>query len=397
MKLFDGIRVLDLSRMLAGPYGSMLLADHGAEVIKIEDPDGGDPMRVMGPPFLSDGDSAYFLAINRNKKSIVLDLSQPDGRDAFLDLVRRADIVWENFRPGVMAKLGLDYESLARVNPKIIHCAISAYGQEGPHRELPAFDLALQARGGAMSLTGEPGRPPVRMGLPMGDLAGGMFGAFAVAGALLRRERTGRGASLDLALLDCQVSLLTYIAQYYWTDGKTLGPAGSGHTSVMPYGAYATRDGHLIIAVFNNRFWHGFCVAMDRAAWEHDPRFATNQQRVANRAALEPLIVDTFATKPTAEWLERLHREGVPAAPIQRVDQVLADEQVKYRGMIAGLDHPVHGRMPTLGTPIKVDGAMTLDVAPPARLGQHTADVLRDVAGYDAARIDALRSSGVIL
>ena len=397
MKLFDGIRVLDLSRMLAGPYGSMLLADHGAEVIKIEDPDGGDPMRVMGPPFLSDGDSAYFLAINRNKKSIVLDLSQPDGREAFLDLVRRADIVWENFRPGVMAKLGLDYESLARVNPKIIHCAISAYGQEGPHRELPAFDLALQARGGAMSLTGEPGRPPVRMGLPMGDLAGGMFGAFAVAGALLRRERTGRGASLDLALLDCQVSLLTYIAQYYWADGKTLGPAGSGHTSVMPYGAYATRDGHLIIAVFNNRFWHGFCVAMDRAAWEHDPRFATNQQRVANRAALEPLIVETFATQPTAEWLERLHREGVPAAPIQRVDEVLADEQVKYRGMIADLDHPVHGRMPTLGTPIKVDGAMMLDVAPPARLGQHTADVLRDVAGYDAARIDALRSSGVIL
>ena len=194
MHLFDGVRVLDLSRMLAGPYGSMLLADMGADVIKIEDPDGGDPMRAMGPPFLPDGESAYFLAINRNKKSVAIDLTKDAGRDAFLDLVRHADVVWENFRPGVMTKLGCDYGTMARANPRIVHCAISAYGQEGPHRELPAFDLALQARGGAMSLTGEPGRPPVRMGLPMGDLAGGMFGAFAVAGALLRRERTGRGA-----------------------------------------------------------------------------------------------------------------------------------------------------------------------------------------------------------
>ena len=396
MKLFDGVRVLDLSRMLAGPYGSMLLADMGAEVIKIEDPDGGDPMRVMGPPFLPDGESAYFLAINRNKKSVVIDLTNDAGRDAFLDLVRHADVVWENFRPGVMAKLGCDYAAMSRANPRIVHCAISAYGQEGPHRELPAFDLALQARGGAMSLTGEPGRPPVRMGLPMGDLAGGMFGAFAVAGALLRRERTGRGASIDLALLDCQVSLLTYIAQYYWTDGRALGPAGSGHSSVMPYGAYATADGHLIIAVFNDRFWQGFCRAVDRLDWEHDPRFATNRDRLAHRAELEPLLVETFPTRPTAAWLERLHRHGVPAAPIQRVDQVLDDEQVRSRGMVTEMDHPVHGKVPTLGTPIKVDGEISLAVHPPARLGEHTADVLRDVAGYDVARIDALRRSGAI-
>lgn len=397
MNLFDGVRVLDLSRMLAGPYGSMLLADMGAEVIKIEDPDGGDPMRQMGPPFLPDGDSAYFLAINRNKKSIVIDLTKSEGRDTFLDLVRHADIVWENFRPGVMAKLGCNYEAMSRANPKIVHCAISAYGQEGPHRELPAFDLALQARGGAMSLTGEPARPPVRMGLPMGDLAGGMFGSFAVAGALFRRERTGRGASIDLALLDCQVSLLTYIAQYYWTDGKALGPAGSGHISVMPYGAYATADGHLIIAVFNDRFWQGFCRAMKREEWHRDPRFATNGDRIANRAALEPLLVAAFHERPSADWLERLNREGVPAAPIQRVDEVLADEQVRYREMITEMDHPVHGRVPTIGTPIKVDGALKLTVTPPARLGQDTDDVLRDVAGYTAERIAALRHSGIIL
>jgi len=250
VNLFEGVRVLDLSRMLAGPYGSMLLADMGAEVIKIEEPDGGDPMRVMGPPFLPEGESAYFLSINRNKKSLALDLTTPAGREVFLDLAAQTDVVWENFRPGVMERLGLAYATLAGVNPGLILCSISAYGQDGPYRDWPAFDLALQAMGGAMSLTGEEGGRPVRMGLPMGDLAGGMFGAFAVAGALFRRSRTGQGAHVDLSLLDCQVSLLTYIAQYFWADGRVPGRMGSGHASVVPYQALATRDGHLIVAVF---------------------------------------------------------------------------------------------------------------------------------------------------
>jgi CoA:oxalate CoA-transferase len=209
--LFDGVRVLDLSRMLAGPYGSMLLADLGAEVIKVEDPRGGDPMRVMGPPFL-DGESAYFLSINRNKRSVALDLERPEGREVFLALCRVSDVVWENFRPGVMARLGCEPAALRALNPRLIVCSISAFGQTGPYRDWPAFDLALQAMGGGMSLTGEDGRPPARMGLPMGDLAGGMFGALAVAGALFRRAQTGEGTHFDLSLLDCQVSLLTYIA-----------------------------------------------------------------------------------------------------------------------------------------------------------------------------------------
>ena len=229
--LFDGVRILDLSRMLAGPYGSMLLADLGAEVIKIEEPGGGDPMRAMGPPFLGKGgderESAYFLSINRNKKSIALDLERPEGRRVFHDLCRVADVVWENFRPGVMARLGCAPETLRRLNGRLVVCSISAFGQEGPYREWPAFDLALQAMGGGMSLTGEAGRPPARMGLPMGDLAGGMFGALAVAGALFRRERTGEGAYFDLSLLDCQVSLLTYVAQYFWADGRVPGRVGS--------------------------------------------------------------------------------------------------------------------------------------------------------------------------
>ena len=395
MKLFEGVRVLDLSRMLAGPYGSMLLADMGAEVIKVEEPDGGDPMRVMGPPFLPDGESAYFLAINRNKKSVALDLTTAEGRDVFLDLVAQADVVWENFRPGVMDRLRCDYATLAAVNPRLVMCSISAYGQDGPYREWPAFDLALQAMGGAMSLTGEPGGPPVRMGLPMGDLSGGMFAAFAVAGALLRRSRTGQGAHVDLSLLDCQVSLLGYLAQYFWTDGRVPAPMGSAHASVVPYQALATRDGHLIVAVFE-RFWPAFCRAVGHPEWTADARFATNADRVAHRQALMALVEPLFTERGTAEWLERLRAHGVPVAPMQAVDRVLDDPQVRHRRMVVEMAHERHGTLPTLGTPIKVDGAMGLDVTPPPRLGEHTASVLSDVLKYGGERIAALRARGAI-
>lgn len=396
MRLLDGVRVLDLSRMLAGPYGSMLLADMGAEVIKVEEPGGGDPMRAMGPPFLPDGESAYFLAINRNKKSLVLDLTRAEGRQVFHDLARTADVVWENFRPGVSARLGLDYPALAAVNPRLVVCSISAFGQEGPYRDWPAFDLALQALGGAMSLTGEPGGRPVRMGLPMGDLAGGLFGALAVAAALFRRQLTGQGAWVDLSLLDCQASLLTYLAQYYWTDGRVPGPQGSGHASVVPYQALATADGHLVVAVFAEKFWRGFCLAVGRPEWEHDPRFATNRDRVAHREVLMPLIEQRFAGRPTDEWLARLQAEGVPAAPILGVDRVLADPQVKHRQMVVELRHPRLGSIPTLGTPLKVDGQPGLEITPPPRLGQHTEELLRAVPGYPPERLAALREAGVI-
>ncbi|TMQ16049.1 MAG: CoA transferase [Candidatus Rokuibacteriota bacterium] len=396
MSLFDGVRVLDLSRMLAGPYGSMLLADLGAQVIKIEEPDGGDPMRVMGPPFLPDGESAYFLAINRNKKSLALDLTKPEGRDVFLDLAREADVVWENFRPGVMERLGLAYAALAAVNPRLVMCSISAYGQDGPYRDWPAFDLALQAMGGAMSVTGEDGGPPVRMGLPMGDLAGGMLGAFAVAGALFRRERTGQGAHVDLSLLDCQVSLLTYMAQYFWTDGRVPRPLGSSHASVVPYGALATGDGHLIVAIFAEKFWAGFCRAAERPEWERDPRFATNRDRVANRQALMTLVEARFRERATDDWLARLHAAGVPAAPILSVDRVLTDPQVHHRRMVVDLPHPRHGTVSTLGTPVKVAGAMEAPLTPPARLGEHTDAILGDLLKYPAERLAALRRQGVV-
>jgi crotonobetainyl-CoA:carnitine CoA-transferase CaiB-like acyl-CoA transferase len=395
MGLFEGVRVLDLSRMLAGPYGSMLMADLGAEVIKIEEPDGGDPMRIMGPPFLPNGESAYFLAVNRNKKSVALDLTGPAGREVLLDLVRVADVVWDNFRPGIMARLGADHETIRGVNPRAVCCSISAYGQEGPYRDWPAFDLALQAMGGAMSVTGEEGGRPVRMGLPMGDLAGGMFGAFAVAGALFRRERTGEGASIDLSLLDCQVALLTYLAQYFWTDGAVPGPMGSGHASVVPYQALAARDGHLIVAVFAEKFWAAFCRAMDRPDLAADPRFDDNRKRVANRGALMALIEDVFGGRTVEAWLGALRAEGVPAAPIQHVDQVLSDPQVGVRQMVVECSHPRLGPLPTLGTPIKVDGAMGLEVRAAPLLGEHTEEVLSGLLGYGRERIAALRAAGL--
>ncbi len=396
MNLFDGVRVLDLSRMLAGPYGSMLLADQGAEVIKIEEPDGGDPMRLMGPPFLPDGDSAYFLAINRNKKSIAVDLTSDAGRRVFHDLVAHADVVWENFRPGVMARLGSDYATLAAVNPRLVMCSISAYGHDGPYRDWPAFDLALQAMGGAMSVTGERGGAPVRMGVPMGDLAGGLFGSFAVAGALFRRARTGRGAHVDLSLLDCQVALLSYLAQYFWTDGNVPRPLGSAHASVVPYQALATEDGHLIVAVFAEKFWAGFCRAVERPEWEADPRFATNRDRVAHRDTLIPLVERILVERSTAEWLARLRAADVPATPIQSVDRVLADPQVRHRRMVVELDHPHHGPLPTLGTPIKVDGALDLAVTAAPRLGQHTDQILTELLKYSGECVAALRQQGVI-
>jgi formyl-CoA transferase/CoA:oxalate CoA-transferase len=396
VNLFDGVRVLDLSRMLAGPYGSMLLADQGAEVIKIEEPDGGDPMRVMGPPFLPDGESAYFLAINRNKKSIAVDLTAEAGRRVFHDVVAHADVVWENFRPGIMARLGCDYATLSAINPGLVMCSISAYGQDGPYRDWPAFDLALQAMGGAMSVTGERDGAPVRMGLPMGDLAGGMFGAFAVAGALFRRARTGRGAHIDLSLLDCQVALLSYLAQYFWTDGQVPRPMGSAHASVVPYQALATRDGHLIVAVFAEKFWMAFCRAVERPAWAADPRFATNRDRVAHRDALMPLVERLFTERTTADWLARLQAAGVPATPIQSVDRVLRDPQVQHRRMVVEVEHPRHGTLPTLGTPVKVDGATGLDVTAAPWLGQHTDEILSELLKYSGECVAALRQQGVI-
>jgi crotonobetainyl-CoA:carnitine CoA-transferase CaiB-like acyl-CoA transferase len=361
-----GVRIVDLTRMLAGPYATMLLADMGAEVVKVEGPE-GDPMRRMGPPFESDGRSPYFGAVNRNKKSVRLDLRQPDGLRLFLELVTTADAVIDNFRYGVTERLGITPERLRAVKPDLVTCAMTAFGGTGPYRDLPAFDLILQAMGGGMSITGEPGRPPVRAGIPVGDLGPGLFAALAVCAGLVRRARTGEGQHIDLSLLDTQVSMLTYVAQYHLTDGQVPGPVGSAHSSAVPYQAFPTSDGWIVLAVFGENFWAPLCRLLDLE--EVGGRYPTNADRHAHREEVVAAISERLLGRTTDEWVPDLWEAGIPAGPVNTVDRVLADPQVRDRGMV-GWD----GERELLGNPVKTGAPDTYVPAP--ELGQHDAEVL---------------------
>ena len=361
-----GIRILDLTRMLAGPYATMLLADMGAEVIKVEDP-AGDPIRRMGPPFEADGRSAYFMAVNRNKKSVVLDLRSDGDRERFLRLVPTADAVVDNFRPGVMERLRLTPADLRAARPDIVTCSLSAFGGDGPYRDLPGFDLVLQAMGGAMSITGEPGGEPTRSGVPIGDLAGGVFAALAICAALLRRQRTGQGEHVDLSLLDVQVSLLTYVAQYHLTDGRVPGPVGSGHQSVVPYQAFPTADGHVVVAVFGENFWEPLCRALDLP--DLAGRYPDNASRHAHQDEVVACLRRRLLERTTDEWVRALWAAGVPSGPVNTIDRVLADPQVRHRGMVV-----TDGERALLGNPIRT-GAPDVFTPAPA-LGQHDAELL---------------------
>lgn len=362
-----GIRVLDLTRMLAGPYATMLLADMGAEVIKVEEP-AGDPIRRMGPPFEPDGRSAYFMAVNRNKKSVVLDLRQEADRQRFLTLVATADAVVDNFRAGVLERLRLTPDRLREARPDLVTCSITAFGGDGPYRDLPGFDLVLQAMGGGMSITGEPGGQPTRSGIPIGDLAGGTFAALAVCAALLRRERTGQPEHIDLSLLDVQVSLLTYVAQYHLTDGVVPGPVGSGHQSAVPYQAFRTADGHVVIAVFGENFWPKLCRQVLDLPDLAD-RYPDNASRHAHRDEVVALLQRRLEERTTDEWVRALWEAGVPGGPVNTVDRVLADPQVRHRGMLAH-----DGERPLLGNPIRTGAPDEFRPAP--ALGQHDAELL---------------------
>ena len=389
--LLAGARILDLSHMLAGPFGSMMLGDLGAEVIKIEPPD-GDPMRKMGPHFL-EGESAYYLSENRSKQSIALDLTNARGRAVFYDLVKVSDVVYDNFRPGVAQKLGIDYATLKPINPRIICCSISGFGQTGPYRDRPAFDIAIQGLAGAMSITGTP-EQPARMGIPMGDLAGGMYAAFAIASALYHREKTGEGCCIDLSLLDCLVSLLTYVAQYYFHGGIVPGPQGTEHMSVVPYQTFKTKDGHLVVAAFTEKFWQGLCRALELPELLDDARFVNNDARRAHRAELVPLLARVFLARATIEWQARLDAESVPWGPINTIDRVFADPQIIAREMQIAVNHPTIGALPMIGDPIKI--ANENELSAPPLLGQHTEKILREVLGYSQDTIARLETQKII-
>ncbi|HYZ54420.1 MAG TPA: CaiB/BaiF CoA-transferase family protein [Streptosporangiaceae bacterium] len=388
-----GIRVLDLTRILSGPLTTMILADLGADVIKVEDTGTGDDTRRWGPPFQGD-DAAYFMAANRNKRAISVDLKTDAGRKLALRLADRADVVVENFRPGTAARLGLSYTELASRNPRLVYASISGYGQTGPDTALPGYDAIAQARSGMMSITGEVDGPPMRPGVATADIGAGMWAAIGVFAALHARTVTGRGQYVDVALLDGQISWLTYVASGYFASGAVPARYGTAHPTIVPYQAFATRDGHIMIAVGNERLWQRFTTAIDRPDLGSDPRYATNPDRVRNRDRLIAELTATLRDRDSGEWSKRLADAGIPAAPIASAAEALADQQVLARDMIAEFDHP-SGRVRTAGSPIKLSDTPVSYRLPPPTLGQHTDEVLAEL-GYQTADIDAMRAAGVI-
>lgn len=397
MTVLNGVKILDLTRIISGPYGTMLLAFLGAEVIKIEEPQEGDVARRT-TLYYQDGLSAVFIAENVGKKSVTLNLKTEEGRALFLHLTEKADAVIDNFRPGTMARLGLEYETLKRVNPRIIACSISGYGAWGPLKDAPAFDLNAQAMAGTMSITGEPGRPPVKMGVPIGDLAAGMAGAFGVVAALYRREKTGQGEQIDVSMFDVQLSLLNYHAQYYLASGEMPEPVGSAHPNVVPYQAFETQEGYLVVALWGvDYLWPVFCEAIERPDLAQDDRFATNNQRVKHRDLLIPILEEVFQRRTAAEWMAIFEERRIPAAPVNNIGQVLALPQVEARHMLLTLKHPATGMpLPVLGNPVKMGRDGVDAVLPPPLLGQHTEEVLSGWLGLSEGDIADLRRQRVI-
>jgi len=392
MTPLQGITVLDLTRVLSGPYCTMLLGDLGARVIKIEQPRKGDDTRGWGPPFQS-GESAYFMSINRNKESVTLDFKQPEGRAALDRLIARADVLVENFRPGTLTKLGLDYASLHATHPRLIYCSISGFGHNGPRRREAGYDAVMQGEGGLMSITGGGDGPPYRLGVAIADIVSGMFAAQGITAALFARERTGRGQAVDIAMLDSVAALLTYQAGIYFATGTAPGRLGNRHPTIVPYETFSASDGEFVLAVGNDDQWRRFCGV---AGLAEEERFATNRQRVLAYDDLRRLVASRLSAETRAYWIERLTAAGVPCGSVRNLEELFADPQIAARAMVAQLQHPAVGAMRVLGTPLKLsETAAEIRTAPPT-LGQHTAEVLTAEAGVAAADLDALRAKGVI-
>ncbi|MFN0217486.1 MAG: CaiB/BaiF CoA transferase family protein [Hyphomicrobium sp.] len=398
----SGVRVLDLSRVLAGPWASQTLADLGADVIKIERPGSGDDTRAWGPPYARDAtglettESAYFLAANRGKKSVTIDIASAEGQSLVSALAEQSDVVIENFKVGQLAKYGLDAASFRALNPRLIYCSITGFGQTGPYRDLPGYDFLIQGMGGLMSLTGEANGAPMKTGVAIADLFAGMYATVAILAALNRRHATGAGETIDISLLDCQLAMLANQAMNYLATGIAPHRRGNAHPNIVPYEAFATTDGHIILAVGNDTQFAAFTTTAGNPEWAHDPRFATNPARVQNRETLSALIADVIAARTTADWLAALARMNVPAGPINTLDQAFADPQAQARGVVQSLPHPTAGAVPSVMSPIRYADAAPSALAAPPTLGQHTDDVLGARLAISPAEIAALRARGVI-
>jgi len=394
MRLFEGVRVLDLSRMLAGPYGSMLLADMGAEVIKVEEPGKGDDTRSW-PPFVG-GEATYFMSVNRNKKSMTLNLKAIEGQAILRTLVSKSDVLLENFRPGTMEKLGFGYSAVADLNPRLVYCSISGFGESGPEAGRAGYDLVVQAESGLMDITGFADGPPVKVGTSIADLVAGMSAAHGVVLALLARSRTRRGQKVEISMLDAMAALLTYQAGIYFATGQRPTRRGNAHPSIVPYEVFTASDGFVALGVANDSLWQRCCTALQRLDLITDPLYDTVARRVENRDVLIPLLNEIMAARPAAEWLERFEEVGVPAGRIKSVPEVCESPHLRARGMIAALPHPAAGQVTVMGVPVQLHGTPGVLRHAPPRLGEHTDEILRRLARVPARQITHLRERGVV-
>ena len=389
-----GVRVLDLTRVLAGPYCTMFLGDLGAEVVKVEQPGVGDDTRGWGPPF-SGGESAYFLCINRNKKSITVDLKSKEGVALIRQLSERADVLIENFRPGAMDRLGLGEKELRAANPKLIYASLSGFGADGPMSDVPGYDLIVQAWGGLMSITGMPDGEPTKVGVAIIDLVAGLMLGKAIAAGLFAREKHGVGQKIDTSLLEAEVAALINAGSNYLIGGKVPGRWGNAHPTIVPYQSFQTADGFLVLGVASETIWRRFCPAIGRAELAADARFAKNANRVENRAALIAILAELFRTRDTATWLKLLNDAEVPCAPVQTIDQVFNAPQVRHREMLVTVDHPTAGTVPMAGIPVKFSATPASVRLPPPLLGQHTEEVLASWLGMGDKEIAELKRKSV--
>jgi crotonobetainyl-CoA:carnitine CoA-transferase CaiB-like acyl-CoA transferase len=395
MKPLEGVRILDLSRVVSGPFCTMLLGDLGAEVIKIEEPEHGDDSRAFGPPF-SGGESAYFLSVNRNKQSCAVNLKSEAGIAVIRQLASKCDVLLDNFRPGTMARLGLVHDELRMGNPRLVSCSITGFGRTGPDAKRPGYDLIIQGESGIMDITGDPQGLPTKIGTSIADLLTGQFAAQGIMAALLERSRTGVGRHVEISMLDSMASLLTFNAGIYFTTGDSPKRRGNTHATIAPYEAFQASDGWLNIGVANDKFWQLFCGVIERPDLAADARFTKAIDRVAHRQDLVPQVADIIRTRPRDHWIQRLAEVGVPYGDIKSVKEVCEAEQLSTRGMVVELEHPTAGAVKNILSPFRFEDMPTTDHTPPPLLGEHTTGVLGSLLGYSEERLRQLEAAGAI-